>query len=73
MFIALISKKSNAKFFSNFRPISFYNILYKLISKTITNKLKPIMHSIIFSNQSVFIPEKLITDNIMVDNELYIL
>lgn len=66
----LIPKKVSANSFSDYHPISLYNLLYKLISKTITNRLKPIMHSIIYSNQSVFIPGRLIIDNIIVAHEL---
>lgn len=45
-------------------------MIYKLVSKAITNRLKPIMHSIISSNQSFFIPVRLITDNIMLAHKL---
>lgn len=65
-FIALIPKKVNSDSITNFWPISLCNVLYKFISKTITNRLKPLMHS----NQSAFILDKLITDNIMVAHEL---
>lgn len=54
-FIALIPKKSNVESISDFRLINFCNVLYKLIFKVITNRLKPIMNDIIFSNQSDFI------------------
>lgn len=69
-FIVFIPKNCNADFVNNFRPISLCNILYKFVSKVITNKLKLIMHAIIFSNQSVSILGRLITDNIMVAHEL---
>lgn len=62
-FITLISKKSNVECVSDFRSISLYNVLYKLFSKVLTNRLKPIMHNIISSNQSAFLPGRLITDN----------
>lgn len=63
-FIALIPKKVNATTVSDYCPISLFNILYELISKTITNNLKPFMHYIISSNQRIFILDWLITDNI---------
>lgn len=69
-FITLIPKKVDVVFVVDFRPIGLCNVLYKLVSKMIVNKLKPLMHLIISSNQSAFIPWRLITDNIMVAHEL---
>lgn len=69
-FIALIPKKSNVESISNFRLTNFCNVLYKLIFKVITNRLKPIMNDIIFSNQSGFLAWRLITDNIIVAHKL---
>lgn len=69
-FISLIPKKPNADSVKNFRPISLYNMIYKLVSKVITNRLKPLMTDIISSNHNAFIPSRLITDNIMVTYEL---
>lgn len=69
-FIALIPNKVNSNSVTNFWPISLCNVLYMFISKTITNRLKPLMHSLISRNQSVFIPDRLIIDNIMVAHEL---
>jgi len=39
-FISLIPKIKNPKTVTNFRPISFYNIIYKLIAKVVANRLK---------------------------------
>lgn len=69
-FITLIPKKHNADTVSDFQHISLCNILYKFVSKTITNRLKPFMHSILSSNQIAFILGRLIIDNIMVAHEL---
>lgn len=69
-FLALIPKKGNASMVSDFRPISLCNVLYKLISKTITNCLKPLMDSIISENQNAFVLGLLISDNILIAHEL---
>lgn len=70
IFIVLIPKKSNVECVCDFQPISFCNVLYKLVSKSIINRLKHLMNSIISSNQNTFIPKRLITDNIMVAHKL---
>lgn len=42
----LISKEERPNTPENFRPISLFNIIYKIISKVIANALKPIMNHI---------------------------
>ena len=42
-FISLILKVENPNTFSVFRLISLCNLVYKLISKIIANRMKPIM------------------------------
>lgn len=68
--ITLIPKKCNPKCVNEFRGISLYNVLYKLLFKVLTSMLKPFMCNLISYNQSDFIPRMLITDNIMIAYEL---
>ena len=46
-FIALIPKLNNLERVSDFRPISFCNVIYKIIIKVIVNRLKPMLNPII--------------------------
>lgn len=66
--ITLIPKIKSPNKVSNFRPITCYNVLYKGISKIITNRIKLV--KLVSLNQSAFIPGRLIQDNILLTHEL---
>ncbi|XP_061993303.1 uncharacterized protein LOC133711154 [Rosa rugosa] len=68
--ICLILKVSNPERMSDLRPIDLCNVIYKICSKAIANKLKIILPSIISPFQSAFVSGRLITDNILVANEV---
>uniref|UniRef100_A0A803NHG8 Reverse transcriptase domain-containing protein n=1 Tax=Cannabis sativa TaxID=3483 RepID=A0A803NHG8_CANSA len=55
---------------SNLRPIALSNVLFKIITKVMVNRMKPFMDSIIYENQSAFIPGRLISNNILVSFEV---
>ena len=64
--ITLIPKLKNLEGVSDFRPISLCNILYKLISKVLANRLKNLLPHVVSESQSAFQSDKAISDNILV-------
>lgn len=68
--ITLIPKVDKPSSLQNIRPISLCNVIYKIISKVLANRLKPILQKIIAPTQSAFLQGRLISDNIILAGEL---
>jgi len=54
-FLTLVPKCSNACSLTDVRPIACCNLIYKLISKVLSNRLKVVTGELISQNQSAFL------------------
>ncbi|GJX69516.1 RNA-directed DNA polymerase, eukaryota, reverse transcriptase zinc-binding domain protein [Tanacetum coccineum] len=68
--ISLVLKVSTPQKVSDFRPIACCNVLYKCISKILTERIKSGLEKVVNVNQSAFIPGRQIYDNILITQEL---
>ena len=64
--VVLISKIKNPTKITQFRPISLSNVISRIASQVLTNRLKLLFPNIISENHSAFMYERLIIDNVLV-------
>jgi hypothetical protein len=69
--IVLIPKSNEAEDLKEYRPISLCNVIYKIISKCLVNRLRPYIQHLIDETQSAFIPGRLISDNALIAFECF--
>lgn len=68
-FIALVPKSTNASSPSDFRMISYCNVVYKVISKILAARLVDALSGIISPLQNAFLGDHLMADNIHLAQE----
>lgn len=68
--IISLPKKPNPATWSDFQPISLCNVTNKIITKLLTARLAPILPRILSPNQSGFVKGRLLSDNVLLAQEL---
>ncbi|KAK4382248.1 hypothetical protein Sango_2890200 [Sesamum angolense] len=69
--LALIPKVRVPSLVSDFRPISCCNVLYKVITKIIVQRLRSMLDKMISPSQNAFVPGRSIGDNILLAQEIF--
>lgn len=68
--LALIPKKTDSMEMRDYRPIACCNVLYKVVSKLLANRLKLLLPRVITESLSAFIKERLLLENVLLASEL---
>ena len=69
-FLTLIPKEEGVESSDKFRPIALCNVIYKIISKVIANRLKPLLPKLIRPEQSRFVEGRQILDGVILVHEV---
>lgn len=69
-FLTLIPKVHEPSRPSDFRPISLCNVIYKVVTKILANRIKPFLPYIISPNQYSFISGRSTIDNAIILQEV---
>ena len=68
--IVLIPKKECPEVFQDLRPISLCNVIFKVVTKLVANRIKAILPYVVSPNQCSFVPGRHSSDNIIVAQEV---
>lgn len=68
--VVLIPKTQKPERLKDLWAISLCNVIYKITSKVLSNRMKIILPKVISQNQSAYVPGRLIMDNILIAYKL---
>ncbi|CAA7058283.1 unnamed protein product [Microthlaspi erraticum] len=68
--LVLIPKRPGAEELKDFPPIACLNTVYKLITKLLSERLKLVMSTIIAPNQTAFVKDRLLLENVLLASEI---
>ena len=68
--IALIPKQLGSETVNQFRPISLCNTVYKIVSKIVIKRIRPLLPKLISPMQAAFLQGRRGTDNVIIAQEL---
>eukprot|EP00253_Pinus_taeda_P007884 PITA_07884 len=69
-FISLIPKQDSAQIADKYRPIDLCNVVYKMISMGVVDRLKPLLPSLVAEEQSGYVEGRQILNNIIKSHEV---
>ena len=69
--VTLIPKCKSPESLNNYRPISLYNSVYKIVSKILVERIRPYLNKLVSHFQTAFVPGRKGLDNVLVTQELF--
>jgi exonuclease III len=69
-FLTLIPKEERVTNPKQFRPIALCNVIYKIITKVVANRLKPILTHVISKEQAGYVEGRQIMDSVILAHEV---
>jgi hypothetical protein len=69
-FLALIPKGSSPQALGDFRPISLFGCLYKIVAKVLAARLAKVIDSVISNTQLAFVKGRQLVEGVVVVNEV---